>query len=88
MMTLLAILFLLVLASAAGIRIFLANRRAAREIEAREAALRERGIKERELRELVEKVKRKDDLSAAASAIASDPERAARTLGKMMRRKD
>ncbi len=88
MATLLTALFLLALASAAGLKVLLANRRAAREAAARAAARRDREVKERELRDLVEKVKRKDALAAVASAVDSDPERAARTLGKMMRQKD
>ena len=80
--------FLLLLASAVSIRVFLANRRAAREAETKAAALRERERKELELRELVEKAKKKDYLAAVASAAGEDPKRAARTLGKMMRRRD
>ncbi len=88
MSTLLTALFLLALASAVGMKILLANRRAAREAAARAAAARERAEKERALRERVTEAKGRGDLRRAASAIAEDPGRAARVVAKMMRSKD
>lgn len=80
-----ALLFLLAVAIL-GMRFYLANRRAARELRLQAEAARLRAIKETELLATLDRVKNRDDLTAAAAAIERDPVRAAKVIRRMMRK--
>lgn len=83
----LTLLVALTLCAFVAVKALRANRRVAAGKKAREAALLAREEAERECRRRVGEAKGADAVAAAAKAVGKDPERAARVVGGMLRRK-
>ncbi len=76
--------FLLLLLSVALWKAYSANREAKKLAKHREEVRRQR---EQELMEKVQKLKNRNDTDRAKAAIERDPKRAAKVVGKMMKKK-
>lgn len=85
-LTLISVAGLLLLLGCVALRVFVLNRRAAGQMRERARLLEERRKKEEEIMRQVREIRGRDDLGNARAAVNRDPERAAKVVGKMMRK--